>query len=344
VADPLEALRQPDVPLAPRASFAAELRRRLAAELDLPPGGQAMTTTPTTSAISPSWLPAGQHSITPYLCVDGGVRAIEFYRTAFGAIEESPALIGPDGRVGHAELRIGDSLIMLADEYPEMGVLSPTTIGGTPVQLDLYVEDADAVFAQAVSSGATVIQPVELQFYGSRRGVVQDPFGHKWFISTHVEDLTAEEFARRVDEGDYRLEPSAPPVGAEAGPPEADAATAERPSQDGQLWYFSLGMPDPARARDFFSALLGWQLQPAEVEGAYFIANLAPPGGLRPVEGGRPATLYFRVSDIQAAVAKVRELGGQADEPQEYPSGWSAECVDDQGTRFALGQPAPGYD
>ena len=142
-------------------------------------------------------IPEGYHSLTPYLIVAGAARAIEFYKSVFGATERM-RLGGPDGKIGHAELEIGDSLIMLADEHPEMGALAPPTVGGTPVGLHVYVADVDAVAAKAVAAGATLKRPVENQFYGDRLGSLIDPFGHLWHISTHVEDVSPDEIARRA--------------------------------------------------------------------------------------------------------------------------------------------------
>lgn len=142
-------------------------------------------------------IPDGYHTVTPYLCVRGGPQAIEFYKKAFGATEvmRMPA---PDGKIGHAELQIGDSRVMLADEFPEMGFLSPKSIGGAAVMMHLYVEDADATVVQATGAGAKVTRPVSDQFYGDRGGQVEDPFGHRWYISTHKEDLTFEEVQKRA--------------------------------------------------------------------------------------------------------------------------------------------------
>lgn len=142
-------------------------------------------------------IPDGYHAITPYLIVDGAARAIEFYSSAFGAAELM-RLDQPDGRIGHAELRIGDSVVMLADEAPARGYRGPAAIGGTPVSLLLYVEDVDAVFARAIAAGATERRPVENQFYGDRSGTLADPFGHVWTLATHVEDVHPEEMERRM--------------------------------------------------------------------------------------------------------------------------------------------------
>jgi PhnB protein len=142
-------------------------------------------------------IPEGYHSVTPYLYMKGAARAIEFYKKAFRATERM-RITQPDGRVGHAELQIGDSVIMMADEFPEMGVRSPESLGGSPVSIHLYVEDADATFQQAVAAGATVRRPIADQFYGDRLGGLTDPFGHTWWISTHIEDLSPEEIEKRA--------------------------------------------------------------------------------------------------------------------------------------------------
>ncbi len=142
-------------------------------------------------------IPDGYHSITPYLMVDGAAKAIEYYKTVFGATERL-RMPGPDGKVMHAELQIGDSVIMLADECPEMGGHGPLSIGGTPVSIMLYVEDVDAVFARAVAAGATPTHPVDDKFYGDRSGGFKDPFGHSWHVATHKEDVPPEQVHERM--------------------------------------------------------------------------------------------------------------------------------------------------
>jgi PhnB protein len=144
-------------------------------------------------------VPKGYHSVTPYLIVDGGAKALEFYNGAFGATERM-RMPGPDGTVGHAEISIGDSVIMLADEHPEMGARGPRAFGGAAVSIHLYVPDADATVKSAVALGAKVIRPVEDKFYGDRSGTIEDPFGHHWHISTHKEDVPPAEMARRAAE------------------------------------------------------------------------------------------------------------------------------------------------
>ncbi len=144
-------------------------------------------------------VPEGYHTVTPYLIVKGAARALEFYKKAFGAVERF-RMADPSGKVGHAEIQIGDSVIMLADEFPEMDALAPQTPGVTPVGIHLYVEDVDRMAAQALAAGATVKRAVQDQFYGDRSGTVIDPFGHAWTIATHKEDLTPEEIGRRAQE------------------------------------------------------------------------------------------------------------------------------------------------
>ena len=137
-------------------------------------------------------------TLTPYLIVKGAAEALDFYKQAFGAVEEM-RLTDPAGRIGHAEIRIGQSPLMLADEHPEFGALGPATLGGSPVTLHLEVADADAAADRAVAAGATLLRPVADQFHGNRSGMVADPFGHKWFLSAEIEAVSAEEMQRRYD-------------------------------------------------------------------------------------------------------------------------------------------------
>ena len=142
-------------------------------------------------------IPDGYHTVTPYLIVDGAAGAIEYYRKAFGA-SELLRMPDPQGRIGHAEIRIGDSVIMLADEHHEMGYRGPRTLGGTSVSILLYLADVDAVFERAISAGGKALRPVADQFYGDRMGTLEDPFGHVWTLGTHIEDVSPEEMKRRM--------------------------------------------------------------------------------------------------------------------------------------------------
>jgi PhnB protein len=141
-------------------------------------------------------IPAGYNSLTPYFIVKDAAKAIAFYKEAFNAIEVTRAEHG--GKVCHAEITIGDSKLMLADEFLEMGCKSPQAFGGTPVSLCLYVEDVDSVVAKAVAAGATITQPLENKFYGDRNAMLEDPFGHKWCVATHIEDVSEEEVKARM--------------------------------------------------------------------------------------------------------------------------------------------------
>jgi PhnB protein len=142
-------------------------------------------------------IPEGYHSVTPYLILSGAGDAIAFYKKALGA-EEVIRLADPGGKVHHAEISIGDSRVMLADEHPEIQALSPKTVGGSPVSIHLYVEDVDRAVERAVAAGAKLVRPVADQFYGDRVGGIEDPFGYRWFIATHKEDLTIDEIRRRA--------------------------------------------------------------------------------------------------------------------------------------------------
>jgi PhnB protein len=143
-------------------------------------------------------IPAGYHNVTPYLIVRNGAAAIEFYKKAFNAVELM-RFPGPGGKIMHAEVKIGDSPVMLADEMPEDGHVGPQTLGGAAVSMMLYVEDVDKQFAQAVAAGATVKRPVADQFYGDRNGILTDPFGHVWTLGTHKEDLSMDEVKKRLE-------------------------------------------------------------------------------------------------------------------------------------------------
>ena len=142
-------------------------------------------------------IPEGYHSVTPYLIIRGAAAAIEFYKNAFGATElfRFPT---PDGKIGHAEIKIGDSPIMLADEFADMGYNGPQTLGGSPVSLMIYVADVDAVFNRALEAGATVKEALQDKFYGDRIGTLTDPFGHRWHLATHKEDVSPDEMQRRA--------------------------------------------------------------------------------------------------------------------------------------------------
>ena len=141
-------------------------------------------------------IPEGYHSVTPYLIISGAADSIDYYKKAFGAVELFR--MAHSGKVGHAEIKIGDSPIMLADEFPEMGYRSPKSLGGTPVSIMIYVEDVDTVYKQALDAGGTEVKALQDQFYGDRSGTLTDPFGHVWTVATHKEDVSEEEMAKRM--------------------------------------------------------------------------------------------------------------------------------------------------
>ena len=144
-------------------------------------------------------IPDGYPQVIPYLIIDGANEAIEFYSKVFG-VKERMRMDGPDGRVGHAELEIGSGLLMLADPAPQIGVQDPKAVGGTPVTVSVYVEDVDGVFKQALDAGATELRAPETMFYGDKTGMFEDPWGHKWSVATHVEDVPPDEMEKRMGE------------------------------------------------------------------------------------------------------------------------------------------------
>jgi PhnB protein len=144
-------------------------------------------------------IPDGYPRVIPSLIIEGASAAIEFYSTVLGTTVRM-RMDSPDGKVGHAELQLGDSVVMVADEFPDMGYLGPKSVGGTPVTISVYVDDVDTVFQSALNAGATELRPVENQFYGDRSGQFEDPFGHRWSVSTHIEDVPEDELTRRATE------------------------------------------------------------------------------------------------------------------------------------------------
>ena len=161
-------------------------------------------------------IPAGYHTVTPYLIIRDAASALAFYQKAFGATERM-RFADPQGRVGHAEIKIGNSIIMLGEESPEMGARGPQTLGGSPVNLLLYVKDVDAAFSRALAAGAKELGPVKDQFYGDRIGSVTDPYGHVWYLATHKEDVSPDELQRRAAAAHGGQEASVPAVDSTQG-------------------------------------------------------------------------------------------------------------------------------
>ena len=302
--DAFESLREPIAPIAPRPQFANHLRDRLAAALDI-------DAAPTEHKEIREYTPARLHSVTPYLACKGADRAIEWYQRVFGARLLNDPVIMPDGLVGHAELRVGDTVFMLADEYPDERHLGPDTLGGSSVALMIHVPDSDRTFRLALAEGAEMLRPVSVQ-YGARSGVIRDPFGHRWFVATAIEpdDVPVEDVPGR---------------------------------RYGDVGYVTLEEPDGDRAKRFYSDLFGWETSGGYQPGSFHISSITPPSGIHGREGAPEVRLYFRVDDIEAAAGRVTELGGEVLSITQYESGGNAECVDDQGLRFDLFRPRPGY-
>ncbi|MGK2950395.1 MAG: VOC family protein [Acidimicrobiales bacterium] len=333
--DPFESLRQPEAPTSPSPAFAASLRRRLADLLDPTPPGATMSTTEPTSRAAGTGL-----RLRPYLVVDGADAAIAFYAEVFGARVVGDLIRGDDGRVGHAELEIDGNGLYLADAYPEYGIPAPDPAVG--VALHLEVADADDTVARAEAAGASVLRPVADQFYGSRSGTLRDPFGHQWQIDAPgTGGMTPTDAQDDMAESGFAYET------VDLG----QRAAADRPSDAGDepatrapsIGYFTVDAPDGARAAAFYGALLGWDARPGSQPGGFHVENIEPPGGIDGSKTEPGVTVYFRVDDVGAAAARVRELGGTVLQEATYPSGGNASCLDDQGVPFQLWQPAPGY-
>ena len=290
--DPLNTLREPITPVDPDPAFAAELRSRLERAL-LAPQGAPMTTTVETPS----------QTLGCYLAVNDARSALDFYELAFGARRRGEPIVMDDGRIGHAELTIGDSVLMLADEFAEIGLLSPRTRGGASQSLYLRVSEPDAVdvtVRDAVEAGARLERAAADYDYG-RNAVVVDPSGHRWMISS------------------------------------APAATSA--PRHGDLAYLMYAVADTERARAFYGAVLGWTFTPGRVRDGWQIEGTNPPAGMH---GGAPQPRIepvYHVDDLAAALAAVRNHGGHADEPRQQPYGRIAECIDDQGVHFQLLQP-----
>ncbi len=317
--DAFDALRAETTPIDPSPTFATRLRDRLT----------RMETTMSIATPEPQLDTA--NTITPYLVVHDADAAIAFYVAAFGAVEHH-RLVGDDGRIGHAEIVIGNSRLMLADEYPESGIVGPLTRGGSSTSFTIAVPDVDATFARAIELGGTEARPVADQFYGHRQGTLRDPFGHQWSVSAPIAGFDDATYAANSRDAGFEMRAT-------------DASAEEIGSHQvkhyarGDLYYFVMPTKDLARARAFYGAVLGWQF---EGEDSGHAANIAAPTGAVNV-GADDITLWFVVDDIHASVAAVREHGGQAQEPVQYDSGWDADCTDDQGTRFHLSVPAAKY-
>ena len=284
------------------------------------------TDTTQTTAAAPA---AARPSLSPYLAVADARAAVAWYAAVFGGtLGETVEM--PDGRLGHAEVHIGSAVLMLADEFPEMGLVGPVSRGGTTVSLVLDVADVDATTAAAVEQGATVEREPTDMPYGFRAAAVVDPFGHRWLIEA--------------------------PLGAPAPVPTPAAAT-DRPrprtahevtdehevyTEPGDIVYVTWMVKDEARTAAFFGELLGWTFTAGSVDHALRVDGSNLLGGLwgQGDDADNAPKLMYHVPEIGDAVAKVRALGGTATDPELMPYGWSSDCTDDQGMEFWLYTPA----
>ncbi|MGO9876159.1 MAG: VOC family protein [Acidimicrobiia bacterium] len=302
--DPFDSLRESNIPLAPRPAFAASLRRRLSAAL-----GPTWEVQPMLEVRE--YTPARLRSLTPYLATHDPAAAIDWYSEVFGAELLGEPIVMDDGRIGHAELRIGDAVMMLAGEFPEEDHRSPLTLGGGSVAILVYVPDSAATYALAVERGATPLRPLG-EHYGALGGVLRDPFGHRWFVQTQLEadDIPVEDAPGR---------------------------------RFGDIGYVTFRVPDGERARRFYGALFDWTMDGGHETGSYHIASITPPAGIHGGIDEAEARIFFRVDNLASVVQRVRDLGGEVLSVADHDSGGNAECRDDQGLRFDLFRPRAGY-
>lgn len=309
--DPFEALREPAPPTAPAPEFAARLRERLTRavldqpRLDQPRGDTMPTPAPATRVTATRAVPREPAAVTPYLVVSDARRALDWYVEVFDARRRGDLYVNPDGTIGHAEVWIGDGVVMFAepsDLYPDTPVRapeSPTTFTST---VHLRVPDVDAVFARATARGAAVEREPGDQPYG-RAAVIVDPFGHRWLLNT---------------------------------PPGAAS-----PRRQGDVARVTMVTGDAERARDFYEEVLRVPFAVGRAPGSWVAEETRPQIALwSPPDAEPEVQLCFGVDDVEAAVARVRAAGGTAGAVETKPYGLLVECVDDQGTRFQLWQPA----
>lgn len=309
------------VPATPDPRYAARLRAEieaaLAPEIGLPERKATMTDQPTAESTA---QPTRQ-LLTPYLAVDDASDALDWYRDALGAVEVM-RYTADDGRVGHAEITVLGARIYLADAYPEIGVVAATSQEGTSVSLNLEVDDIDAVHARAVEHGAISDREPADQPHGARSATIRDRFGHRWMLSQQIAAPTIDE-----------IDAATPDFTVTAASPGAD------PQRPIQLGYYTIHTDDVGRAAAFYSALFGWDVDPESGH----VDNCDLPFGFesRHFEGGYH--LWMKVRDPEPVLARLVEFGGEIVDDSHGPSGRAIECRDDQGNRFDLHEPAPGY-
>jgi uncharacterized glyoxalase superfamily protein PhnB len=299
--DPFEALREPVTPAEPDPEFAGRLRMRLTREVFATPGGTMPQQAVVTRAErEPAWPP----TLTPYIVVSDARRAVDWYAEVFGAQRRGEFHVNADGTIGHAEVGIGDAVLMLSeasDLWPDVPVRAPDSPVTFSHTLHLEVGDVDASTERARRGGASVEREPADQPYG-RGSVIVDPFGHRWTLIRRPARATA--------------------------------------LRQGDVANVTMFARDAGRAKEFYEAVLRVPFAPGH-PGTWRTDEIRPPLGIRSREGAEPEVqLSYRVDDIRAAVERVRAAGGRADEPDRRPFGLGAECTDDQGTTFRLWQPA----
>lgn len=289
--EPFDALRRPSPRVDPDPAFAAELRDNLRRAIL---NGADMTTTEAPSTT------AELRSLTPYLAVSDARAALDFYVEVFGATRRGEPILMDDGRIGHAELAIGDAVLMLAEEHPEIGHVASRE-GGASVRVE--VPSADTSVARALELGATLIRAVSDSPYG-RNGAFRDPFGQRWLVSQ---------------------------------------ATPKPSPKQGEAMYFTFQVPDDESAKAFYGGVLGWEFSPGSQPTAWRVSGHGLEGGLWGGPGRQVGwKLMYAVDDLEAALGRVRDQGGQAGEVEEHPYGRTADCVDNQGIEFYLWQRPAG--
>lgn len=415
--DPLSVLNAEDPPVQPNPEFAARLRQRLESALSLPPGTQGVEMSGTTTALAeltddaPATVERPRPAALPYLTVGDARAAIAWYRDALGAELLGDPILMDDGRIGHAELALGDGVLYLADEFADMGLRAPAP-GWTSVSLMVHVPDTDVALRRARRQGATV-EREPYQAHGSRAATIRDPFGHRWMISGPlaeligpgdigylsvqtpdvqrarafygqvlgwtfdaddtvtntveriglsrgmstlvccyaVTDLAAAqsaitgaggrvEGARRFDTGDGidATDPAGMPFAVYV-PDAAQRRPALNGAGPGELSYVTYEVGDSAVFRDFFAGVFGWTFEPGRVADGWQIDQTRPMAGVAGGAARQSVVPMWTVADIEAAVARVRQAGGTVlTDPAQQSYGVMAECTDDQGGRFYLGQ------
>lgn len=338
--DPFEALADPTEAQAPRPSFARALRSRLLDALDLDPAQvRAPIDLPRRKPMPPTTTTPTATAVIPYLTASDAVGALGWYTQAFGA-EEQFRVVGPDGLLGHAEFRIGEAVFYLSDEHPAMGVVSPSTLGGTPFALHLSVTDVDAMFSRAVAAGATAQREPEDQPHGARHGALLDPYGHRWMLSQPIEDLTLDDYAARSEGSEYRVDV-------------APGATRDgQPYVDG-IWG-AMTYRDPDAGIRFVTEVLGFEelvLVRGEDGGIVHSEYRWPEGGIVQIAGVEDDNpflpppggngLYVITADPHAVWARCQAAGVEVirppEEPHYDPGGMGFSVRDPEGNAWSFG-------